>query len=408
MTRQTSFHVRGNQSQPSQNENKNRGFFGKRPDYAQPAQAQVTDRNAVVRRQALRTLVADAKNGTEQIALLCELGEQRVKRLVEGDDILESALAMHIEEMLGLPSGWMESPNQVIPEDVLSKIRGEVVEKKEEDGFERFFETETPVPTLSPSISEKEVVQEASPIVTTQAELEAQPQEPVQPFQATQTAQPGLRDRADKIAFENVRRLDEAFPNIRQHMKEHTDLSAATVSGALTGKRPLSLRNQMAFEAALGLPENWFDIERSVEEISHAIRDSIGDLIDQPRPRRGNPLIHLEGAKARAARPPKEAGERKPRKPREVRTKEAVVQAKNQTMKHEAAEQPTSPKFMSTAFSATQAQPQAQPQAQAQPAEMNGTNMLMGKALLEMLTLRLETGRLDMAQITKIMNVLFL
>lgn len=391
MTRQTSFHVRGNQTQP---ENKPRGFFGKRPDYAQPAQAQVTDRNAVVRRQALRTLVADAKNGTEQIALLCELGEQRVKRLVEGDDILESALAMHIEEMLGLPSGWMESANQAIPEEVLAKIRGEVVEKKEEDSFEHLIESGNSVELTAAPTSLNDAHQEAGAILTTQEmdgsthsdqELEPEPEQ----------AQPGFRDRASNIAFENVKRLDEAFPNVRQHMKMRTDLSVATISGALTGSRPLSLRNQLAFETALGLPENWFNVERSVEEITQAIRNAIGDVIDQPRPRRGNPLIHLEGAKARAARPPKETVERKPRTPRQplpAQPIEAVGGNEKRTTVVQEAE-----RAVSSSFAVTQPHVTAK-----------GSEMLMGKALLEMLTHRLEAGRLDMAQITKIMNVLFL
>lgn len=347
MSRHTAFHVRGGEQTTTPQGRS--GFFGKRKASEARASMPVhVDRKAVIRRQALRKLAADAAGGVERIAILTELGEQRLRRLVEGEDALEAPLAMHIEEMLGLPSGWMENGEGPVPETVMEKLSS----------------AQPPAPD---SVDESIYMAGKSGAQAATSEM------------ASPTAKSELapEDKASMSAHQKgLQATAEVFPNIRQFLTENTGMTASTVSGSITGSRGFAERNARLVESALGVPKGWLSRDLNPEERERDLRNSLGAILDQPPPRRGRQA---------AAK---------------VSTQEKVVSEKRSA--------PAAPKAAEKSGASDVAPPQPASTAPVEREQSADAVKAMGNALIEMLQARLDTGRLTEQQIAKVMGALFL
>ena len=345
-------------------DHKTGGSFGKKKSFHRQSSSRaghdtfvVADREAVIRRHALKKLVADARDGVGTIAQLAELPERRIKRLVDGDDVLDAPLAMHIEQMLALPDGWMENSDRPIPKEVMSKISS----KPEQAQALRDLTDQAPV-------------SEAAPY----AILTAQP-EPVPsttPSSSVKDAVAVTNPAHDSPAQRTMRIVAEVFPAVRKFLIESTPLSPSTISGAITGSRGLPAKNQMIIEQAFKVPKGWLAQPHSKVSVESTLRKTLGDLLDLPPPKRGR---QPEG---------------------EVRLERNPIVAT-----------PTSSETGTDAVIAEQNPMPVADSLSRGAVRESGTKehtQQMGRALIAMLEERLSKDGLDNKQIAKIMQALFL
>lgn len=302
MARQNSFHTRhqdANYNSSQGHAGRNQGGqrnFDKRG--AAPEQTVRVDRKAVVRRQAFKKLIADTHEGVAKVATVCELSEERVQRLYDGNDVIDAPMAMHIEESLGLPAGWMES-DQPIPPEVVSRL-DRSLGANEDGGFTIDVDGGQ---DASHSSADDEVLDALS------AGGES----------AGEVGEASGGEASDEPMV-NILQLKDVFPAVHVYLNQKTDLSAASISGILAGSRNLTAGNARLFEAALNLPEGWLHQAMSFEQARAEMEAAIGDLINMPVPRRGRRPSGEAGeqsAPVRQARPVKAKAE-KPAKPAKV------------------------------------------------------------------------------------------
>lgn len=67
----------------------------------------------------------EACGDVERLAEFLMLPIKRVRELVEGERNIANDLAMHIEMQAGLPEGWLDRPDAVLPAEVARRARGE-------------------------------------------------------------------------------------------------------------------------------------------------------------------------------------------------------------------------------------------------------------------------------------------
>lgn len=298
MARHTSFHTRhqdANQGQAGRNQSGHRNF-DKRG--AVPEQPVRVDRKAVIRRQAFKKLIADIHEGVAKVATVCELSEERVQRLYDGNDVIDAPMAMHIEESIGLPPGWMES-DQAIPQEVMERL-DRALGAHDNDSF-----------TID--------VDGGAPVVESKADVDV-----LDALSASSLPEDGQSDSShaegDDEPMVNILQLKEVFPAAHVYLQQRTDLSAASISGILAGSRNLTVSNARLFEGVLNLPEGWLHQSMSFDQAHAELEAAIGDMINMPVPRRGRRPGGEAGeqsAPVRAAKPVKAKAE-KPAKPARV------------------------------------------------------------------------------------------
>jgi len=271
MARNTSFHTRhadksnnfnsqdGNRSQQQPRQFDKRG--------AQPEQPVRVDRMAVIRRQSFKKLIADVNEGISKVAIVCELSEDRVKRLYEGHDVIDAPMAMHLEESIGLPAGWMEA-DQPIPQEVVSRL-DRSLGAHDEDAFTIDVDG---APEKTQSKDEGDVIEALSQSANN--------------VQDGQNAG-GEETMDDDEAMMNILQLKDLFPAVHVVLHQKTNLSPASISGILSGSRNLTDANADLFEGALNLPNGWLRKEMTLEQAEADLVKAVGDLINMPAPRRG-------------------------------------------------------------------------------------------------------------------------
>lgn len=340
------------------------GSFGKKKSFHRQSSSRaghdtfvVADREAVIRRHALKKLVADARDGVGTIAQLAELPEQRIKRLVDGDDVLDAPLAMHIEQMLALPDGWMENSDRPIPKEVMSKISS----KPEQAQALRDLTDRAPVSDAAPHA-----------ILTAQPE----PEPSATPSSTIKAAAPVANPTHDSPAQRTMRIVAEVFPAVRKFLIDSTPLSPSTISGAITGSRGLPEKNQNIIEQAFKVPKGWLAQQHTQGSVESTLRKTLGDLLDLPPPKRGR---QAEG---------------------EIRLE-----------RHAIVTTPTSPETDTYAVITEQNPMPVTNSLSLGAVPESGTKehtQQMGRALIAMLEERLSKDGLDNKQIAKIMQALFL
>lgn len=268
MARNTNFHTRhprsGNQGSSfhGQSGGQSGGAsrqFDKRG--AQPEQPARGDVKAVFRRQTFKKLIADVADGISKVAAVCELTEERVKRLYEGQDLIDAPMAMHLEESLYLPAGWMES-DQPIPKETLERL-DRSLSGIDHDEFTIDVDG---AGGQRPSVADSEILDALSQSANTEQ-------------QASESKEDGMQ--------QNIFQLKEIFPAVHVYLHQKTDLSPASISGILSGSRNLTEANARLFEAALNLPEGWLHQSMPIDQAEAELVSAVGDLINMPVPRRG-------------------------------------------------------------------------------------------------------------------------
>lgn len=291
------------------------------------------DRRSIMRRHALRRLITDIEEGMEKMAVVLELPENRVTDMLEGRAPIEDGMAMHIEEMLRLSAGWLESGDEV-PESVIERLSGSVdeviAEKKRQDaapdelraildapeGEEREIdiwafdsdgnepETNEGTPDFSPQeafFEEKAgeafaaAVAEAGgyvdPDVDAQALIESAgvvegDQEGVEDVVSEERK---AKDEVGMLWTEGLLKVAEAFPGLRRFMTSELGISDPTATRLLCGKHPMNENRRVSIEMALRLAP------RELERIDASTIAKImeGVAVDYPdlcvRVRRGRP-----------------------------------------------------------------------------------------------------------------------
>lgn len=404
MARQTSFHTRhpGNESQQGGRQPRQ---FDKRSGQ-QPEQQVRVDREAVIRRQSLKKLVADVSEGVAKVALVCELTEDRVKRLCEGHDVINHPMAMHIEESIGLPAGWMDSTKPV-PKDAIDRLERSLSDQHDDGAFT--IDVDGGEPQMSQSKEDGDVIEALSQSAG----------------QDSQTA----NSASEEGGTPNILRLKEVFPAVHVYLHERTDLSPASISGILSGSRNLTETNALAFEAALNLPAGWLYRSMPIEQIEAELVAAVGDLINMPAPRRGRrPGADSESAssgaapKARIVRKSRIAKPAKPAKPARVLAPmppaAPAVSAKSAPAAQVAQATPAAP--VAAARQAVEApalrpyvegaapQPKVSSRANVTTLEMVPAGMSLSRALINVLENMEQKGELDNVKVTRVLSALYM
>lgn len=300
---------------------------------------QKTDRYAVHRRQALNKLIAESDQGIARVALLCELSENRVRSLSEGVDPLDSHLAMHIEVSLGLPSGWLDRGAEGdVPDEVKKFLREGKPGQKQEVDWADLVTDETVVMLDTPgqpkqdgefdafveaigSEAQKDDLAALPPYADSrigdtagvgseksEERFVSQVSEGVEDMNqnvqyaaaAHHTADnPTAQEAADAVPVYLM--IKEFFPAVRAFLSKNTDLSAATISGALSGSRQLTPQNARMFEHAMGLPEGWLEKQMTFEKAKKEFEKYAPHLLNMAPPRRGRRPGQPAPRKARVA-----------------------------------------------------------------------------------------------------------
>lgn len=319
----------GFQSRTKKPGNTESSFFGKRDrgteNFSEKRQGSmnvpdISDRIASIRRRQFSRLLESAKTGATRLAEITEMAESRVKSLADGADTIDSMLAYHIEEMIGLPHGWIENGTLPhIPDDVLAKLTADIFVPQEdvEAVFgppmevagtlgEEMLLAETASPSMPQEAAAPEAVatsasqdaQKSAPVVMVKKSRRIAPLEEIKA--ATQvsapapvTAEPAAdvaptKEAIAQIARDNLVRATSIFPSMRQFLVKETNLSLSSISGSLTGSRALPLSNVTLYESVMGLPTGWLRSTRSTEEIKDALVAGLGEaIVFAPAPKRG-------------------------------------------------------------------------------------------------------------------------
>lgn len=396
MARNTSFHTRhADKSNNFNSQDGNRSHqqprqFDKRG--AQPEQPVRVDRKAVIRRQAFKKLIADVNEGISKVAIVCELSEDRVKRLYEGHDVIDAPMAMHLEESIGLPAGWMES-DQPIPQEVVSRL-DRSLGAHDEDAFTIDVDGS---PEKPQSKDEGDVIEALSQSANN--------------VQGGQNA--GSEETMDDDeAMMNILQLKDLFPAVHVVLHQKTNLSPASISGILSGSRNLTDTNAELFEGALNLPHGWLRQSMTLEQAEADLVKAVGDLINMPAPRRGRRSSNEESvavaqSKARAAKPVKAS------KPARVLAPMPTVASPAPVARPVVAE--ASPATQVVAAPAVRPYVEAAaPRASAAPASNKMTleavpgGMSLSRALINELEKLEAKGQLDNIKVTRVLNALYM
>lgn len=402
MARQTSFHTRhsGNESQQGGRQPRQ---FDKRGGQPQPEQQVRVDREAVIRRQSLKKLIADVSEGVAKVALVCELTEDRVKRLCEGHDVINHPMAMHIEESIGLPPGWMDG-NKPVPSDAIERLERSLSGQHDDDAF-----------TIDVDGGEPQAIQ----LKEDGDVIEALSQSAGQAHQAANSA-------SEEGGMPNILRLKEVFPAVHVYLHERTELSPASISGILSGSRNLTEANALAFETALNLPEGWLYQSMPIEKIEADLVAAVGDLINMPAPRRGRrPGADSESASASAGpvkRIERKSRTAKPAKPANAARALAPMPpaASAANAKSAPAAQAAAPAPVAAARQTVEApalrpyvegadpQPRVASRANVTTLEMVPAGMSLSRALINELEKLEAKGQLDNIKVTRVLNALYM
>ncbi len=255
------------------------------------------DRRSIMRRHALRRLITDIDEGMEKMAVVLELPESRVSDILEGRAPIDEGMAMHIEEMLRLSAGWLESGDEV-PESVIERLSGSVgdviAEKKRQDaasdelraimddpeGDEREIdawsfdsdgnepETNEGAPDFSPQEAFfEEKAGEAFVAAVTEAggyvDPSVDPQALIESAGVVEGAQEGKevvvseeKKSKDDVGMrwaEGLLKISEAFPGLRRFMTRELGISDPTATRLLCGKHPMNENRRVSIEMALRL-----------------------------------------------------------------------------------------------------------------------------------------------------------
>lgn len=396
MARNTSFHTRNaDKSNNFNSQDGNRSHqqprqFDKRG--AQPEQPVRVDRKAVIRRQAFKKLIADVNEGISKVAIVCELSEDRVKRLYEGYDVIDAPMAMHLEESIGLPAGWMES-DQPIPQEVVSRL-DRSLGAHDEDAFTIDVDGS---PEKPQSKDEGDVIEALSQSANN--------------VQGGQNA--GSEETMDDDeAMMNILQLKDLFPAVHVVLHERTNLSPASISGILSGSRNLTTANADLFEKALNLPSGWLRQSMALEQAEADLVQAVGDLINMPAPRRGRRSSNEESVavaqpKARAAKPVKAA------KPARVLAPMPTVASPAPVARPVVAEAAPATKVVAAPAVRPYVEAAA-PRASAAPASNKMTleavpgGMSLSRALINELEKLEAKGHLDNIKVTRVLNALYM
>ena len=402
MARNTSFHTRhADKSNNFNSQDGNRSHqqprqFDKRS--AQPEEPVRVDRKAVIRRQAFKKLIADIQDGVSKIAVVSELPEERVKRLYEGQDVIDAPMAMHLEESIGLPDGWLES-DKPIPQDVFSRL-DRSLGAHDEDAFTIDVDGS---PEKNQSKDEGDVIEALSQSANN--------------IQDGQNAG-GEETMDDDEATMNILQLKDLFPAVHVVLHQKTNLSPASISGILSGSRNLTDTNAELFEGALNLPHGWLRQSMTLEQAEADLVQAVGDLINMPAPRRGRRSSNEESVavaqpKARAAKPAKAAKPVKAAKPARVLAPMPTFASPAPVAKPVVAE--AAPATQVVAAPAVRPYVEAAaPRASAAPASNKMTleavpgGMSLSRALINELEKLEAKGQLDNIKVTRVLNALYM
>ena len=394
MARNTSFHTRhadksnnfnaqdGNRSQQQPRQFDKRG--------AQPEQPVRVDRKAVIRRQAFKKLIADVNEGISKVAIVCELSEDRVKRLYEGHDVIDAPMAMHLEESIGLPAGWMES-DQPIPQEVVSRL-DRSLGAHDEDAFTIDVDGS---PEKTQSKDEGDVIEALSQSANN--------------VQDGQNAG-GEETMDDDEAMMNILQLKDLFPAVHVVLHQKTNLSPASISGILSGSRNLTDTNAELFEGALNLPHGWLRQSMTLEQAEADLVKAVGDLINMPAPRRGRRSSNDESVavaqpKARAAKPVKAA---KPARVLAPMPAAAPVAAKPVVAEAASATQVVAAPAVRPYVEAAAPRAGAAPASNKMTLEAVPGGMSLSRALINELEKLEAKGQLDNIKVTRVLNALYM
>lgn len=317
--RNSGFQGRSNR-QASSGSGSDASFFGKRQrdeSFSKQTSIHATspaDRLVSIRRRQFSRLIEAAKTGPTRLAEILEMQERRIISLADGSDNIDPMLAYHIEEMSGLPHGWIENGTLPhIPDDVMAKLTADVFVPQED--VEAVFgspaemaATSGEASLLSEAVSSVSGAHDAlrEPVVTikksrkaaivTNAPIESAPSAstPVnsaEPPVSVQNSSPEYKEeKVDvvQIAKDNLNLALGVFPSMRQFLVNSTKLSPSSISGSLTGSRALPLANVNLYESVMGLPTGWLRTPRSEGEILEMLVSSLGEsVVSAPAPKRG-------------------------------------------------------------------------------------------------------------------------
>lgn len=254
-------------------------------------------KSAVLRRHGLRRLISDIEGGVEKMAVVLEVPENRVTDMLEGNAQIDDGMAMHIEEMLSLSAGWLESQDDV-PADVKTRLSQDVIDliaEKADDAQEgdanlsggeeddwifgetlaeasgREVEQELTEFATAIAVTSQEVANEAAAwadVAAASGDAGVQPVDPRTVRRAEVAAEEkerGLR------ATQGLLKISESFPGLRAFLVKHADMSEPTASRILSGDYPTKARRRACIESLLGLEAG---------ELEAVSRDTIAKIFE--------------------------------------------------------------------------------------------------------------------------------
>lgn len=275
---------------------RNRGPSSGSPHPSSPRPPQASQRNEVhhlakaLKVRNFKLLIAEL--GEENLAVLLEFSVQRVKELAEGLNFTDE-LSYHIEQALGLPSGFLDQVNPVLTQEERTRLK--TLEQGQHDELQQrdsgVAHQEHP-PVLNDETKE-------SNMATAEA-----------------AARKGTTAEPNEEALRVIRRENLALLTNRQGAKSQlaklTGLSAANISHRLHGNKHFDAVTGEQFASVLGLPKNWFDSPKAEGDIPKKVLELLSPD-GKPAPAREGGAAKANGAAAKggAAKTPGKPG-RKP------------------------------------------------------------------------------------------------
>lgn len=238
--------------------------------------------------------------GEEQLAVRLDLTLQRVKEMGEGIN-LSDEIAYHIENALGLQSGFIDQVNPMLSSDDVLRLKSPLSEPKVEEPRIRIVRDTRPALVASPG-----------PTPAAAAPLTLDTKEPSMPSKpatgsgaVAQSSKPqaasAKEERQRQIRRDNLQLLTTQ-PGTKTALGRLTGLSAANVSHRLHGNKIFDDLTAVFFCETLGLPKGWFEVPQSEKTIP---ADTLKMLLDKDSVAHASsvPAKPVLAPKAKAATP---------------------------------------------------------------------------------------------------------
>jgi hypothetical protein len=209
-------------------------------------------------------------------------------------------MAYHIENTLGLQSGFIDQVNpQLTAEDIL-RLNSPQVEPKHE-------ELSVPIPVPVPQKAPVTTVSSQAPLSSTTLETSMPKKAPTPAQQEIATPTAAVAALSPEEQLREIRRsnlqLLTTRPGTKTQLGRLTGLSAANVSHRLHGNKIFDYETSLFFGETLGLPQGWFETPQSEETIPADTMQMLLDKSSQAMPSQVNakPVVRRKAVSAPAA-----------------------------------------------------------------------------------------------------------